>query len=130
MRGDVRAPVLLGIRRRRAGRDEALPPAADLRGRRAAGVSLASHLGATHDRVPCGVSVGIANSIAELLDQVDGYLAQGYRRIKLKIEPGWDVDPVREVRERFGDILLQVDANAAYTVGDAPHLARLDEFDL
>jgi o-succinylbenzoate synthase len=97
---------------------------------RAAGVSFASHLGATRDRVACGVSVGISSSIPELLDQVDGYLAQGYRRIKLKIEPGWDVEPVRAVRERFGDILLQVDANAAYTLRDAQQLAKLDEFDL
>ena len=53
---------------------------------------------------------------------VGGYLDEGYRRIKLKIEPGHDVEPVRAVRERFGDILLQVDANAAYTRSDAPHL--------
>ena len=57
--------------------------------------------------------------------------AQGYLRIKLKIEPGWDVEPVRAVRERFGDdLLLQVDANTAYTLADARHLARLDPFDL
>ncbi len=65
-----------------------------------------------------------------LLDVVDGYLADGYARIKLKIEPGRDVEPVRAVRERFGDVLLQVDANAAYTLADAPRLARLDPFDL
>ena len=67
----------------------------------------------------------------ELLDAVDGYLDEGYVRIKLKIEPGWDVEPVRAVRERFGDdVLLQVDANTAYTLADARHLARLDPFDL
>jgi O-succinylbenzoate synthase len=76
------------------------------------------------------VSVGIANSIGELLDQVESYLAQGYRRIKLKIEPGWDIEPVKQVRERFGDILLQVDANAAYSLSDGLHLAKLDPFDL
>jgi len=77
------------------------------------------------------VSVGIMDSIAELVDAVDGYLDAGYVRIKLKIQPGWDVEPVRAVRERFGDdILLQVDANTAYTVADARHLARLDPFDL
>ena len=82
-------------------------------------------------RVPAGVSVGIMDSIPELLDAVDRYLAQGYLRIKLKIEPGWDVEPVRAVRERFGDdLLLQVDANTAYTLADARHLARLDPFDL
>ena len=95
------------------------------------GRSFASELGAVHDRVPCGVSVGIMDSIPALLDAVAGYLAEGYVRIKLKIEPGWDVEPVRAVRERFGDeVLLQVDANTAYTLADARHLARLDAFHL
>jgi len=71
------------------------------------------------------------DSIPALLDAVDGYIAEGYLRVKLKIEPGWDIEPVRAVRERFGDdLLLQVDANTAYTVADARHLARLDPFNL
>jgi o-succinylbenzoate synthase len=94
------------------------------------GESFGEHLGAVRERVDCGVSVGIPGSIAELLEQVDGYLAQGYKRIKLKVEPGWDIEPVRAVRERFGDVLLQVDANTAYTLEDARHLAELDPFDL
>jgi O-succinylbenzoate synthase len=98
---------------------------------RAAGRPLSRELGAVRERVPSGVSVGIMDSIPHLLDAVGGYLAEGYVRIKLKIEPGWDVEPVRAVRERFGDdVLLQVDANTAYTVADARHLARLDPFDL
>jgi len=97
---------------------------------RAAGVSFGQHLGAVRERVDCGVSVGIMDSVPELLEVVGGFLDQGYRRIKLKIEPGWDVEPVGAVRERFGDIALQVDANTAYTLGDAPHLARLDPFGL
>nr|WP_221375349.1 o-succinylbenzoate synthase [Actinoplanes polyasparticus] len=98
---------------------------------RASGRSFGRELGATRERVACGVSVGIMDSVPELLDAVDGYLAQGYVRIKLKIEPGWDVAPVRAVRERFGDdVLLQVDANTAYTVGEAPLLAALDPFGL
>ncbi|MBG0830327.1 o-succinylbenzoate synthase [Planomonospora sp. ID67723] len=98
---------------------------------RAAGESFGSFLGAARDRVPCGVSVGIMNSVPELLDAVAGYVEEGYVRIKLKIEPGWDVAPVRAVRERFGDdLLLQVDANAAYRLSDAHHLARLDAFGL
>jgi O-succinylbenzoate synthase len=98
---------------------------------RAAGVSLASHLGAVRELVPAGVSVGITASVAELLDVVDGYLRDGYQRIKLKIEPGWDIEPVRAVRERFGeDLMLQVDANTAYTLADARQLQRLDEFNL
>lgn len=97
---------------------------------RAAGMPLSQYLGSVHDRVPSGVSVGIADSIPELLDTVGGYLDEGYVRIKLKIKPGWDLEPVRAVRERFGDIPLQVDANTAYTLADAPHLAKLDEFEL
>jgi len=98
---------------------------------RSEGRSFARELGSTRDRVPCGVSVGIMDSIPALLDAVDGYLSEGYVRIKLKIEPGWDIAPVRAVRERFGDdVLLQVDANTAYTLRDARLLATLDDFDL
>jgi len=97
---------------------------------RARGESFGAYLGAVRTEVDCGVSVGIMDGVPQLLDAVAAYLDQGYRRIKLKIEPGWDVEPVREVRERFGDILLQVDANTAYTLADAPQLARLDPFDL
>lgn len=98
---------------------------------RASGESFGQFLGAARTRVPCGVSVGIMDSVPQLLDAVGGYLEEGYVRVKLKIEPGWDVEPVRAVRERFGDdVLLQVDANAAYSLSDAPRLARLDAFDL
>lgn len=95
------------------------------------GMSFGRYLGAVRRTVPAGVSVGILDSIPEMLDAVGGYLDAGYQRIKLKIEPGWDVDAVRAVRERYGsEVLLQVDANAAYTLADARHLARLDDFDL
>jgi o-succinylbenzoate synthase len=97
---------------------------------RADGVSLAAHLGAVRTEVDCGVSVGIYEDPAELVEVVSGYLAEGYRRIKLKIEPGHDVEAVSAVRERFPKILLQVDANAAYTLADAGQLAKLDEFEL
>ncbi|HEY9476515.1 MAG TPA: o-succinylbenzoate synthase [Mycobacteriales bacterium] len=98
---------------------------------RAAGMPLADHLGAVRDSVDCGVSVGIHDSVPALLDAVGGYLDAGYRRIKLKIEPGWDIEPVRAVRERFGsELALQVDANAAYTLADTRRLANLDPFDL
>jgi O-succinylbenzoate synthase len=98
---------------------------------RAAGTSFAAHLGAVRETVPSGVSVGIMDSISQLLDTVGGYIGEGYVRIKLKIEPGWDIAPVRAVREQFGDdVLLQVDANTAYTLADARHLARLDPFGL
>ena len=76
------------------------------------------------------MAVGIVDSVAELLEIVSGYLAEGYLRIKLKIQPGWDIEPVRAVRERFGDVALQVDANSAYTLADAATLAALDPFEL
>jgi o-succinylbenzoate synthase len=97
---------------------------------RAQGRSFGEYLGASRTHVDCGVSVGIHEQVDDLLRTVEAYLAEGYKRIKLKIEPGHDVDDVRAVRDRFGDILLQVDANTAYTRADADHLAELDEFDL
>ena len=98
---------------------------------RANDTDLRTYLGATRDRVPSGVSVGIHPSIDDLLAAVEGYVRDGYARIKLKIEPGWDLEPVREVRALLGpDMGLQVDANTAYGRDDIEHLCRLDEFDL
>jgi O-succinylbenzoate synthase len=96
------------------------------------GISLADYLGAVRHEVECGVSVGIPTSetIEELLEEVGTYVDAGYRRIKLKIEPGWDLEPVAAVRERWSTMPLQVDANQAYTREHAGHLARLDEFNL
>jgi O-succinylbenzoate synthase len=101
----------------------------DLRLRRE-GVSLASHLGGVRDRIECGVSLGIEDDLDDLLGQVDRFLSAGYRRIKLKIEPGKDLEPVRAVREAYPEASLSVDANAAYGPGDAEHLAGLDAFGL
>jgi O-succinylbenzoate synthase len=97
---------------------------------RARGESFGHYFGAARQTVDSGVSVGIHKSIPELLQTVGDYLDLGYRRIKLKIKPGWDLEPVRAVRERFGDVPLQVDANTAYSIADAKHLAELDEFEL
>jgi O-succinylbenzoate synthase len=97
---------------------------------RAQGRSLASYLGADRDRVESGVAVGIAESVDELLGECEAYLAAGYRRVKLKIRPGWDVEPVAAFRRQFDAVPLQVDANGAYTLADASTLGALDEFDL
>jgi O-succinylbenzoate synthase len=98
---------------------------------RAHDVSFAEYIGAVRTEVECGVSVGIAESMDALLAEVGDYVAQGYRRIKLKIEPGWDVEPVREVRAAFGrDLRLQVDANTAFDAATSPRLEALDEFGL
>jgi O-succinylbenzoate synthase len=97
---------------------------------RARGESFGKYFGAVREAVDCGVSVGIHRTIPELLETIGDYIEKGYRRIKLKIKPGWDVEPVRAVRERFGNVPLQVDANTAYTLSHAGHLAQLDEFEL
>ncbi|MFZ9017554.1 MAG: o-succinylbenzoate synthase [Ilumatobacteraceae bacterium] len=98
---------------------------------RAEGTNLHTRFGGARDRVPSGVSVGIFDDLDTLLSQVQGYVDDGYARIKLKIEPGWDIEPVRLVRELIGpEMGLQVDANTAYGRHDIEHLCRLDEFDL
>jgi O-succinylbenzoate synthase len=97
---------------------------------RAQGRPLAEWLGGTRATVESGVSLGIEEDARQLLARIDGHLAEGYRRIKLKIAPGRDVDVVRSVREDHPGLPLQVDANSAYTLEDATHLARLDEFGL
>lgn len=98
---------------------------------RAVQLSLACYLGGVRSDVLVGVSVGIQDSLGELLDLVESYVSAGYQRIKLKIEPGWDLDVVRAVRDRFGsELLLQVDANTAYCRSDIRHLTCLDEYEL
>jgi O-succinylbenzoate synthase len=94
------------------------------------GQSLAAFLGAERDRVPCGVSVGIAPSIDALLEQVGSFVDTGYVRVKIKIEPGWDVAPATAVREAFPKVPLQVDANAAYRLADLSLFEALDALDL
>jgi o-succinylbenzoate synthase len=94
------------------------------------GQGLAVFLGGVRERVPCGVSVGIAASAGAMLEEIRGYLASGYRRIKLKIEPGRDVDVVRVIRSALPDTTISVDANAAYTLADLELFEALDELSL
>ena len=94
------------------------------------GQPLAALLGGTRARVASGVSIGIQDSLEQLVDRVGAELADGYQRIKIKVKPGWDLDAAAVVRKRFGRVPLMVDANAAYRLADAEHLARFDEFDL
>jgi o-succinylbenzoate synthase len=94
------------------------------------GVPLSRALGGTRERIASGVSIGIQDSLDQLMAKIEKELAAGYQRIKIKIKPGWDVAAVERVRQQFGAIPLQVDANAAYTLDDSELLARLDPFDL
>jgi O-succinylbenzoate synthase len=96
---------------------------------RATGVSLVARLGGTRDRVECGVSVG-RFPVPELLDQVAGYVADGYRRVKVKILPGHDVEPIAAVRAQLPELALWADANGSYTSDDLGALRALDEFGL
>jgi O-succinylbenzoate synthase len=97
---------------------------------RAGNVPLSRMLGGVRPRIESGVSIGIQDSLEHLAEMVRTELAAGYRRIKIKIKPGWDLEAVRLVRERFADVPLMVDANAAYTLDDAPRLAALDRYGL
>ena len=78
--------------------------------------------------IPCGVSIGIQDTIEQLLEKIETELAAGYQRIKMKIKPGWDIDAARQVRERFPQIRLMADANSAYSLKDAARLKALDDF--
>ena len=97
---------------------------------RAQGKSLRQLLGGEHPRVDVGVSVGIQPSSSALVATVEGYLAQGYRRVKIKIKPGRDIADTQAVRRAFPDLRLQVDANSAYTLETADALLPLDDLNL
>ena len=97
---------------------------------RNAGCPLWLHIGGVQAAIPCGVSIGIQDSVDELFALIDKELEAGYQRVKIKIKPGWDVDVIRSVRERYPDLALMADANSAYTLRDLPLLTALDKFDL
>ena len=101
----------------------------DLEARRA-GVPLSRHIGGVRNQIPCGVSIGIQDTIPDLLAQVRKEIAAGYRRIKIKIKPGWEIEPLTAIRSEFPDVPLMVDANSAFSLGDIPLLRRLDKFRL
>lgn len=92
------------------------------------GVPLGKLLGGTRDETACGVSIGIKSSLDELVAAVRKELAAGYQRIKIKIQPGWDLAPVQRLRQEFPKIRLMVDANSAYRLSDLPLLQQLEGF--
>ncbi|HTZ82648.1 MAG TPA: o-succinylbenzoate synthase [Candidatus Acidoferrales bacterium] len=87
-------------------------------------------LGGTRKEIPCGVSIGIQDSIEQLLEKIQTELAAGYRRIKVKVKPGWDLNVLERIRSRWADITLSCDANSAYTLDQVEHLRKFDQFNL
>jgi O-succinylbenzoate synthase len=94
------------------------------------GIPLCESLGVSARAVPSGVAIGIFDSVEELLERVRLFVAQGYQRVKIKIQPGQDVEPTARIREQFPALQLMVDANAAYTIADIKSLRLLDQFEL
>ena len=94
------------------------------------GVSLGEALGGRPRPIPSGLAVGIYDTVEELVERLGRHVAEGYRRVKIKIQPGWDVEPVEAVREHFPRVPLMVDANAAYTLAEAEVFRRLDAYGL
>lgn len=97
---------------------------------RSSGVPLYRLIGGTRKKIACGVSIGIQDTVKDLLDKIEKELAAGYQRIKVKIKPGWDVNILEQIRKRFPAIKLMGDANSAYTLDDADHLKKIDSLDL
>src|SRR5512146_1802650 len=87
-------------------------------------------LGGTRREISCGVSIGIQDTVEQLLEKIATELAAGYQRIKVKVKPGWDVKVLEQIRKKWPEILLSCDANSAYTLDDLPHLKRFDQFKL
>ncbi|HET9308614.1 MAG TPA: o-succinylbenzoate synthase [Candidatus Sulfotelmatobacter sp.] len=87
-------------------------------------------LGGVRREIPCGVSIGIQDSVEQLLEKIQTELAAGYRRIKVKVKPGWDVNVLERIRSRWADITLSCDANSAYTLDQVEHLRNFDQFNL
>ena len=91
---------------------------------------MAQLVGGTLGEIPCGVSIGIQNSVEDLLEKIEGEVAAGYRRIKVKIKPGWDTQILERIREKFPRVPLMADANSAYSLQDLVHLKEFDRFGL
>jgi O-succinylbenzoate synthase len=87
-------------------------------------------LGGTRREIQCGVSIGIQDTVDQLLEKIQTEVAAGYRRIKVKVKPGWDVNVLEKIRSRWSDIVLSCDANSAYTLDEVEHLRKFDQFNL
>ena len=87
-------------------------------------------LGGNKRKIEVGISIGIQKSIDDLLEKINNYVEEGYKRVKVKIKPGWDVEVIKEIRRHFPNLPLMADANSAYGLEDIPLLKQLDEFQL
>ena len=87
-------------------------------------------LGGTRREIACGVSIGIQDTIERLLGKIETELVAGYRRIKVKVKPGWDINVLERIRSRWPNILLSCDANSAYRLSEVEHLRKFDQFNL
>src|SRR5580704_15727540 len=94
------------------------------------GLPLWKLLGGSRTEIACGVSIGIQDSVEQLLEKIQIELTAGYRRIKVKVKPGWDVNVLEKIRSRWADITLSCDANSAYTLDQVEHLRAFDQFNL
>lgn len=93
-------------------------------------MTLAQALGGEHDKIEVGISIGIHDRVEELIETVRRFVEEGYKRIKVKIKPGYDVEVIRVLRQQFPDVPLMADANSAYTLDDIELLKQLDDFNL
>ncbi len=123
------ARVLVPIRGNRMAQAALETALWDLEARRT-GLPLYRHIGGARDEIECGVSIGIQGSIGQLVDKVREEVSRGYRRVKIKIKPGWEREPLRAIRAEFPDIPLMADANSAFTLADLPLLQELERFNL
>jgi O-succinylbenzoate synthase len=123
------APLLAPIRGNRMAKAALETALWDLEARRLE-IPLSRHVGGTRDEIACGVSIGIQDTVEELLTLVRREVSAGYRRIKIKIKPGWDLEPLGALRREFPDISLMVDANSAFRLSDLELLQKLDDFRL
>ncbi len=122
-------PLMKAVRGHRMAKAAIETACWDLEAKRA-NAPLWKHLGGVQTEIPCGVSIGIQESPEVLIKKIEKELAAGYQRIKIKIKPGWDLNIVEKVRQRFSDIRLMGDANSAYTLADVSLFKALDDFNL
>ncbi len=94
------------------------------------GKTLQNLIGGTKDKIPSGISLGIQQNVSILLEKIEAAVMKNYQRVKIKIEPGWDVDIIKQIRDQYPDLPLMVDANNAYRLKDLDIFIKLDKFDL